>query len=145
MANEIVNEQNMDRVLNQLGKTFSEKEAWEINGAAMRPFETTFKNNLSAVHDAPLKKDEVAHLKDTLVVNKVRGGDVEIGFSRKGKKSYIGRLLNDGWDVRNQHGGPYVHKEGLHYWEKTETSTESEVKKAELSALKQVMRKRVGK
>lgn len=144
MANEILNEANMDKKLEELGKSFTEKERFEINGKAMKPFENHLRSYLeSNLNKYPhTLKDGTKHLVDTLAVNKVSGGEVEIGFTKKEKKAYIGRFLNDGWDVRNQYGGPYKHVEGMHFWEETESATENKVKEEELKALKEVMRKR---
>ena len=48
------------------------------------------------------------HLADTLTSkNDLTNGQVDVGFSAKGKKAYIARLLNDGWESKNQYGGPY--------------------------------------
>lgn len=137
----------MDKKLAELGKAFTEKERFKINGKAMKPFEAHLRNYL----ETNLEKREYGrkeilsgekHLLDTLETNKVPGGEVELGFTKKGKKAYIGRFLNDGWDVKNQYGGPYRHVEGMHFWEETESATEHEVKKAELEAIKAVMKRR---
>ncbi|QNQ83758.1 hypothetical protein FP435_04520 [Lactobacillus sp. PV037] len=147
MANEILNEVNMDKKLEELGKSFTEKERFEINGAAMKPFEKHLRNFLQTnLKNNPYGAKQISngeqHLLDTLKRNKVSGGEVELGFTKKGKKAYIGRFLNDGWDVKNQYGGPYRHVEGMHFWEETESATEHEVKKAELEAIKKVMKRR---
>ena len=48
------------------------------------------------------------HLAETLTSsNDQSNGQVDVGFSAKGKKAYVARLLNDGWESKNQHGGPY--------------------------------------
>lgn len=52
-------------------------------------------------------KPGTEHLADTVTYEIAGDGHYEIGFSKKGKKAYIARFLNDGWRPRNQYSGPY--------------------------------------
>lgn len=135
----------MDKALEALGKKFTEKEKWEINGKAILPFEKMLRKNIEnrnvPYRDPNYDPDRKALLA-TLETNNVRGGEVEVGFTKKGKKAYLGRFMNDGWDPRNQHGGPYKHVEGEHFWERTDADAGESVKVAELNALRQVMHRR---
>lgn len=145
MVNQIINEGKMDEALNKLGKSFTERERWEINSAAIYPFFVGLKKNLN---DRPIPyrssdyEPDRTKLTSTLAINKVRGGEVETGFSKKGKLAYIGRFLNDGWEVRNKHGGPYTTVPPEQFWERTEADFGESVKVAELRALRKVMRER---
>ena len=65
-----------------------------------------------------------------------------MGFTRKSKKAYIGRFLNDGWDVRNQYGGPYTHVEGEHFFERSVEDSDAAIKEAELESLRKVLKER---
>lgn len=155
MANEMLNINNMDDKLEELGRSFTSAEAWKINKAGIMPFYNALKGYYSVHRSAKDYRGEwrrknpdtrprspEKHLIDTLVINKEKDGSVATGFSKAGKKAYLARFLNDGWDVRNQYGGPYRHVEGGHYWEKAEDETAEQVKAGELEALKQVMRDR---
>lgn len=88
------------------------------------------------------KRRDRQDLIDAIDYNKERGGAVRVGFTRKSEKAYIGRFLNDGWDPRNQHGGPYQHVEGEHFFEKSADSSDEEIKKTELESLRKVIKRK---
>lgn len=148
---------NMDKFFDSIGdQLFSEKERWEINKPAAKVYETALKYNLNK-RSRPLRetprsvKDDktneyVPRDRDSLVkaidINKDHGGAVSVGFTRKSEKSYIGRFLNDGWDPRNQHGGPYSHVPGEHFFEKSAESTADEVKEVEAESLRKVLKRK---
>lgn len=147
MANHIYNEHNMDSALNALAKGFTEKERWIINGMAVAKFQKALKTNIETKNRAVPYRDENYKpnrdkMLSTLEINREPGGEVEVGFTKKGKQAYLARFMNDGWDVRNGSGGPYTHVEGEHFWERTEVETKKEVKEAELNGLKRVMYER---
>lgn len=154
MPGEIINEKNMDDALKALGQGFTPKEVEKINRSGILPFKRGLIRNSSVrKHTYPLTKQfiekfrtnygkEWEPIEKTIVLHKRPDGTMEVGFSKDGKEAYISRFLNDGWDVRNQLGGPYRHVTGEHFWEKTEADEEKYVKEAELEALKEVMHKR---
>lgn len=142
MANQILNENNFDRIIDNLAKRWTKAERAEVNKAGEAVFTPMLKKKVD-VHRTPGKGvGYPGHMADTLDNNVRYDGSVEIGFTKKGKKAYIARFLNDGWEEHNQHGGPYGHREGEHFWEETTTEAEEPSKKAMAEAAKQVMRKK---
>lgn len=136
MPNEIRNEANFDRILDQLAEGFEAGDREKVNKKGMDVFESHLRPKIENLpHEGPTY-DPAKHkpgnprLIDTLIRDKYANGEVRIGFSKKGKKAYIGRLLNDGWDVYNGYGGPYRHKKGAHFWEETEVESKEKVAKA---------------
>lgn len=81
-------------------------------------------------------------LLDAIDYNKEHGGAVKVGFTRKSEKAYIGRFLNDGWDPRNQHGGPYQHVEGEHFFEKSADDSDEAIKETEKESLLKVLKRK---
>lgn len=167
-----VNTGNMDEVLDKLGEGFSEKERWEINKPAAQIYEKALKYNLAHNlnptrngvlvpqsnganaeyvrnrhpnednKDLGYKRRDRSDLVKAIDYNKEHGGAVKVGFTRKSEKAYIGRFLNDGWDPRNQHGGPYQHVPGEHFFERSADASDEAVKQQELEALKDVMKRK---
>lgn len=145
-----VDEGNMDSVLDKLSQEFTEAEKWEINKPAAEVFKKSLEYHINQgvhhrVYRNPYYQKMQANRKSivkALAVNKEHGGAVKVGVTRKSKKAYIARFLNDGWIPRNQHGGPYEPVAGEHFWENTENDTGDAVKKAELESLKAVLKKR---
>ena len=130
----IENEAQMDNLLKELGKGIPISIKLAMNQNAMRPFKDVLKPKIEAHRTSDDDLKVPPHMADTLIIQKdKKTGKVSIGFSKPGKKAYIARFLNDGWDVKNQYGGPYKRVEGLHYWE----STESESKEAVTEAMKE--------
>lgn len=81
------------------------------------------------------KSDKSPHLRDSIAVHSTKDGEAQVGFSRDSKKGYIGRFLNDGWDIRRK-DGTYRHVNGLHYWEAAKVASEEDlVKILEMNAL----------
>lgn len=160
MARAIFNEHAMDNALNALGKKFTPKERRYINRQGISPFAKALKDNVKSGDKGTSKflrpsyiakygESEAQKHKDrndlssAIDTNYTPTNGVEVGFTKKSKKAYIGRLLNDGWDVRNKRGGPWTHVEGEHYWENTQNQADKAVKKAEAEALKRVMENRM--
>lgn len=84
------------------------KERRKVNRAGDKVYETHMHQFLDA-HKTDRVYKRTNHLNKTLTHQIKEDGHYEIGFSKKGKKAYVARLLNDGFDVRNQYGGPYRH------------------------------------
>lgn len=155
MANEILNEAEADRNLDKALGKFTISESWAVNKVAIEPYyeelkklysqHRTYRNYKKEWKQMPEdkrpKKPE-RHLADTLVINKEHDGSYATGFSRIGKKAYIGRFINDGWDVKNQYGGPYRHVEGKHYFEQAEVDTKDAVQAAWLEKVREVRKNR---
>lgn len=162
-----LNAGNMDKVLDELSKGFDEKERWDINKPAAQVYEKALKYNLAhnlnptrngIMVDNPkynredeyvrnrqgkgYKKRDRQDLVDAIDYNKEHGGAVAVGFTRKSEKAYLGRFLNDGWDPRNQHGGPYTHVPGEHFFEKSAESADEEVKRVEEESLRKVLKRK---
>lgn len=162
-----VHEGNMDKVLDKLGTAFTQSERWEINKPAAQVYEKSLKyhlaHNLKPTRNGimvgnreyvrnrhPVDENDTRTYKprdrqdlvDAIDYNKEHGGAVKVGFTRKSKKAYIGRFLNDGWDVRNQYGGPYTHVEGEHFFERSVDDSDAAIKEAELESLRKVLKER---
>ena len=125
---------DMARILRELGEAASRKNRIKANRKAANLFKEKLRENYN---------DSMGHSKDdsiisTLTTDTTTGGAVGVGFSKKGKKSYLARFHNDGWIPRNGKGGPYMYHPGrkghgdkddggialpmvpgLHYWETT--------------------------
>lgn len=87
--------------------TLSERR--KVNHAGAKVYENHMKAFLDSHKSTKKYKDGTNHLAETLTHEIKDDGHYEIGFSNKGKKAYIARFLNDGWDSKNQFGGPYRH------------------------------------
>lgn len=88
------------------------------------------------------KRRDRQDLVDAIDYNKEHGGAVAVGFTRKSEKAYLGRFLNDGWDPRNQHGGPYTHVPGEHFFEKSAENADEEIKRVEEESLRKVLKRK---
>lgn len=98
---------NFDKFLEKADRGFTLSERKKVNKAGDKVYEKAMQAFLDA-HKRPIVyKDGTQHLADTLTHEIKEDGHYEIGFSKKGKKAYIARFLNDGWRPRNQFGGPY--------------------------------------
>lgn len=162
-----LNPGNMDSILDKLSQGFTEKERWEINKPAAQVYEKALKynlvHNLNPTRNSRMGFDEetgqpVELVKDrknggykrrdredlvnAIDYNKEHGGAVQVGFTRKSEKAYIGRFLNDGWDPRNQHGGPYEHVPGEHFFEKSTDNASEEIKRVEAESLRKVLKRK---
>lgn len=157
---ESVNSGNMDEILDKLGKGFSEQERWDINKPSAQVYEKALKYNVahnlnptrngisvSGSHElvrdrenGGYKRRDRSDLVEAIDYNKEHGGAVKVGFTRKSKKAYIGRFLNDGWDPRNQYGGPYKHVPGEHFFERSSDATGEVIKQTELESLRSLMK-----
>ena len=162
-----LNPGNMDSILDKLSQGFTEKERWEINKPAAQVYEKALKYNLAhnlnptrngrmgfdeetgqpveLVKDRKkggFKRRDREDLVNAIDYNKEHGGAVQVGFTRKSEKAYIGRFLNDGWDPRNQHGGPYEHVPGEHFFEKSTDNASEEIKRVEAESLRKVLKRK---
>ncbi|CCI81634.1 hypothetical protein [Lactobacillus hominis] len=145
MASEILNEQNFDQKIDDLARGWTKMDRLVVNKAGMEAFKPILKSKID--QHRTTGKYGVGypdHMADTLVTNDKYDGSEEIGFSKEGKKAYIARFINDGWEEYNQHGGPYGHHEGEHYWEKATDESEKVVTAAMVKAAKEVMRRKLG-
>lgn len=106
MDNGIAND-NFDKFLARVGKGFTLDERKKVNKAGDKVYEEAMQNFLNSHKSSHTYLKGTQHLADTLTHEIREDGHYEIGFSRKGKKAYVARLLNDGWRPRNQYGGPY--------------------------------------
>ena len=106
MADGLTNN-NFDEFLERMDKGFTLSERKKVNKVGDKVYEKAMHQFLDAHKSNRIYKDGTEHLADTLTHEIKEDGHYEIGFSKKGKKAYIGRLLNDGWRPRNKYGGPY--------------------------------------
>lgn len=98
---------NFDEFLERADQGFTLSERKKVNKVGDKVYEKAMQAFLNE-HKRPVAyKDGTKHLADTLTHEIKEDGHYEIGFSKKGKKAYIARFLNDGWRPRNQFGGPY--------------------------------------
>ncbi|KRN13826.1 hypothetical protein EFQ23_04815 [Limosilactobacillus fermentum] len=108
MANEMTSH-GFDDFLNDLEKKITVNNRRKINKAGADVYEKSMQQFLDEHRRSVVYLNGQQHLADTLTHEIQNNGAYEIGFSRKGKKAYIARLLNDGWDVKNRYGGPWSH------------------------------------
>lgn len=138
----------MDDFFKEFGKGFSEQERWEINKPAAEVFKKALIYHIDvAENHHPYRNKYYKHERkgiiDNIAANKEHGGAVKVGVTRKSKKAYIARFLNDGWTPRNQRGGPYLPPiEPEHFWEDAMDQSAEGVKDAERESLREVLRKR---
>lgn len=143
MVSEIKNEHGFDEFLTRMSQRVTPKERSTINHAGMRVFKKKLEANIrehSGRKESNTKRRE--KMISTLTTKTEPGGRVLIGFSKKGKKAYLARFMNDGWDSKNQYGGPYTHQPGEHYWENTEGESKESVGKIMQSKTKEMMKRR---
>lgn len=100
-------ENNFDKFLEKADRGFTLGERKKVNKVGDKVYEKVMQSFLDAHRRHVIYKDGTQHLADTLTHEIKEDGHYEIGFSKKGKKAYIARFLNDGWRPRNQFGGPY--------------------------------------
>lgn len=98
-----------DDYLRKNGDGLTIDERKKVNKVGAKIYENAMQTFLDHHRSDRVYQNGTEHLADTLTHEITTGGKYEIGFSKKGKKAYIARLLNDGFDVRNQFGGPYKH------------------------------------
>lgn len=147
MASEIKNEVNFDNFLASLSQRITPKERSKVNHAGMRVFKKDLEDNIRnpSVGRKESKVERREKMIDTLTTNTEGAGRVLVGFSKKGKKAYLARFMNDGWDSKNQYGGPYRHNPGEHFWENTEKEDKEKVGKAMAAKAKEMIDKRIGR
>ena len=148
---------NIDKVLRSIKGSLTGREAIRINTAGAEVYKKHLETNFLA-HVRPDKPgEEPTYHKDakgipydskhnredmakTIIVAHERfQTQVGVGFSTEGKLAYVGRFINDGWDPRNQYGGPFGHVPGEFYFEKTEVESEGEVKEAMANKLNRIL------
>lgn len=107
MPNSGMTQDNFDKFLERADQGFTLSDRKKVNKVGDKVYEKAMKSFLDAHRRHVTYKDGTQHLADTLTHEIKEDGHYEIGFSKKGKKAYIARFLNDGWRPRNQFGGPY--------------------------------------
>ena len=149
MASEIIVKGKTDDALDVLSKVGTPKERSKVNHAGMRVFRKNLEDNIRNPDVGRKDSDIMRREKmiDTLTTTTEGAGRVIIGFSKKGEKAYLARFMNDGWDSKNQYGGPYSHNPGEHFWEKTENDdkTKEAVSKVMRKIAKEILDERVGR
>lgn len=98
---------NFDKFLAKAAQGFTLSERKKVNKAGDKVYEEAMSNFLDQHKSDRTYTGGTEHLADTLTHEIKEDGHYEIGFSKKGKKAYVARLLNDGWRPRNRYGGPY--------------------------------------
>lgn len=147
MASEIKNEGSFDAFLERMSQKVTPHERSKINHAGMRAFRKDLEDNIRNP-DVGRKGSNIMRREkmiDTLTTTTEGAGRVIIGFSKKGEKAYLARFMNDGWDSKNQYGGPYRHNPGEHFWEKTEKQDKEKVSKIMAERAKKVLDERIGR
>lgn len=145
MASHIGNEAGFDRLLDNLADGFGRDERFKANQAGAKQFEKIMKPKVP--YRYTMRKGETIHLRDSLITVKNPNGSVVVGFTKKGAKGYIGRILNDGWTPKTPGGrkltSTYQRVEGKHFWESTQREANGQVSKAIYDSLKDSMDKKV--
>ncbi|MEJ6358711.1 hypothetical protein WJM93_15495 [Lactiplantibacillus plantarum] len=131
--------ENFESSLSKLSSGLSKQERLVINNAGANEFERIIKPKI------PKRKntDEDVHLVDTLEHDELPNGSINVGFSKAGKKAYIGRLLNDGWDKRHKDGS-YKHINGLHFFEQADVESREPLEAAMTAKTKQIINQKAG-
>lgn len=148
---------NIDKVLRSIKSSLTGRESIRINTAGAEVYKKYLIENFLA-HNRPDKEGEeptwhadakgIAYdskhdredmAKTIIVAHERYQTQVGVGFSTEGKLAYVGRFINDGWDPRNQYGGPFPHVPGEFYFEKTEVECEDEVKEAMANKLNRIL------
>ncbi|HIW90010.1 MAG TPA: phage tail protein [Candidatus Ligilactobacillus excrementipullorum] len=140
MPNEIKNEEEFDRILDNLADGFGREERFKANQAGAEVFKRIMKPK---VPYSVLRKNEKVHLRDSLITEEHANGSVDVGFTKKGAKGYIGRFQNDGWDVVDRNGQQHSHVAGKHFWEETQQEARGKVGTAVAAQLKRSMDRKV--
>lgn len=140
MANKIENEAEFDRILDELADGFGREERFKANEAGAKVFRHILKPK---VPYSVLRKSEKVHLRDSLITEPHANGSVDVGFTKKGAKGYIGRFQNDGWDVVDRKGKRHSHVAGKHFWEESEREAKGKVGAAVAHELKKSMDRKV--
>lgn len=148
---------NIDKVLRSIKGSLTGRESIRINTAGAEVYKKYLTKNFLAHNRPDREGEEPTWHKDakgipydskhnredmakTIIVAHERfQTQVGVGFSTEGKLGYIGRFINDGWDPRNQYGGPFPHVPGEFYFEKTEVESEGEVKEAMANKLNRIL------
>ncbi|ANZ70372.1 HK97 gp10 family phage protein [Pediococcus claussenii] len=141
----ISNENDFEKVLDELSKGFDVKEKSMVNRVAAERFKEIMTSD-----DRVPKRDDVNepyHIRDNFLIVEDNDGRVVVGFTAKSKKGYIARLLNDGWTPvgRGQRGKSNGNKPvaGLHFWERTESEAKNPVRKVMIDKASSIMKRKV--
>lgn len=145
MASRIDNEAKFDRLLDNLADGFGRDERFKANQAGAKKFAKLMKPKVP--YRYTMRKGEAVHLRDSLITVENPNGSVVVGFTKRGAKGYIGRILNDGWTPKAPGGrklkSSYDHVAGRHFWESTQREAKGQVSEAIYSSLKASMDKKV--
>ncbi|MDN7145268.1 phage tail protein [Liquorilactobacillus mali] len=139
MANEVKNSDSFERILDDLAQGFGTSERLAANTAGADVFVSIMKPKVPKRSGV----DEKIHLRDALIKVPHANGSVDVGFSSKSDKGYIGRFQNDGWTVKDKTGKIHSHVPGKHFWEETQNEAKGKVGQAVAEVLKAEMNKKV--
>ena len=151
MANDGLVKNNFDDFLEKADKGFTLSDRKKVNKVGDKIYEKAMLAFLKAHERDVVFEDGTKHLAETLTHEIKEDGHYEIGFSKKGKKAYIARFLNDGWKPRNQYGGPYgtAPKEKYADWHdfiaRIGKERDKEMGKQMAERAKEIMDEKVGK
>lgn len=139
MPREVKNAEGFEHVLDSLANGFGRVEKLNANEAGANVFIKIMKPKIPERNNV----HEEIHLKDALIKETRPNGSVNVGFSSKSNKGYIGRFQNDGWNVRDRNGQNHSHVAGKHFWELTQSEAKGKVGQAVANKLKETMNKKV--
>lgn len=118
MASEVTGD--LDKILERMANGLTRSQRIDVNKKGMEVYRQKFEENYNQSMNGHGKS-----IIKTLTEDTTESGEVQLGFSKKGKKAYLARFHNDGWVPRNQYGGPYKYHgampmvPGRHFWEHT--------------------------
>lgn len=145
----IKNADSIEKYLSQLKSVFTMQQSSRITRAGAKAFKshlyqdfvTPYRVPRSANRDgSPYTPKDRSKMAETITIQKQRGTYAYgVGFSEAGRKAYLARFLNDGWDPRNQYGGPYQHVEGERFFERAEIDSKEDVDEAMTQAANLVL------
>lgn len=98
----------LEKFIERADKALSLQGRKKVNRAGAKVYKKNMEAFTNAHRSNRVYLTGQQHLADTVTTKTDASiGEVSIGFSKAGKKGYIARLLNDGWESYNQFGGPY--------------------------------------
>lgn len=145
MASHVDNEAGFDALLDRMADGFGRDARFKANQAGAEQFKKIMSPHVPYRYN--LRKGEAVHLRDSLIMVENPNGSVMVGFTKKGNKGYIGRILNDGWTPKppgtRKLTSTYEHVEGKHFWENAQREAKDQVARRVYGVLKQEMDKKV--